>query len=681
MAIDTTPSTVATNALQAIPFASLIGGPLDASIKAQANAAKTSWEFIREVGLTVDPDTGEKKAVNVTFQYNNNGQMTTLVVPLLVIVPIPYLAINNVSIDFLANISASSSSVTETSSDTELGVDASAEAKFEYAGFSAGMEVKANYSSKQHSKSAQDSRYSVEYTMAVHVDGGQADMPAGLGTILNILQGSISSVSPEDSLKTSTDHINIRKEKRATLQVTVKDSHGVLAPAVKVAIEVVPRTGASPFNEPTPNVKLQLEHYLIKAILGEGGDESPRGRTLPPRMVLPYLRRYHSSMPTEKTVMTAMLEAHQVDEGRLLTRSGQQRQFLSPHINTSLNARRDELETMILGDGESPSSVTNSQGTVIFNLELTDAAFEGMEILQGEIQVTADIPVKAGEVGGQVKRDVKTVSYMIIPNGPPVIAPGKLEPSAPSVEFVKKGQEQTITITLTKNNKPVPSTTVKAQVAKSGTDPVSTYFSNIKVGNTDSGNAADAQGTTDKDGKITFTFTTLSSIAEKTSVNLKVIFSSGDVECESKLAVDILAPPIELTADPTELTFSDKSDKTVVITLKKNGTALVNTEVKAQLALTGGSTAATLFDVIGATPAGSGILTAENAIGKTDATNGKITFTFKAKQNASPALGTLTFTANDSNSAEVPVNVQLIQAGNDSEPRNALVLGPEDESV
>ena len=39
MAIDTTPSQVATNALQAIPFGSIIGGPLKACIEAQAMAA------------------------------------------------------------------------------------------------------------------------------------------------------------------------------------------------------------------------------------------------------------------------------------------------------------------------------------------------------------------------------------------------------------------------------------------------------------------------------------------------------------------------------------------------------------------------------------------------------------------------------------------------------------------
>ena len=60
MAVDKTPSQVATSALQAIPFGSIIGGPLKACVEAQALAAKTTWEFIQNVGINVNPETGEE---------------------------------------------------------------------------------------------------------------------------------------------------------------------------------------------------------------------------------------------------------------------------------------------------------------------------------------------------------------------------------------------------------------------------------------------------------------------------------------------------------------------------------------------------------------------------------------------------------------------------------------------
>lgn len=197
MPIDTTPSTVATNALQALPFATLIGGPLDAAIKAQAMAAKTSWEFIQQVGLNTDPATGKKEAVNVTFLFNKNGQTSKIIVPLLTIVPIPYIAIDEVQINFKANISASSSSVSETSESTTTDVGGSAKASINYGIFSASAEFKANYSSKKDSKAAQDSKYSVEYTMDVAVHAKQSDMPGGLQTMLNILQSSITEANPK----------------------------------------------------------------------------------------------------------------------------------------------------------------------------------------------------------------------------------------------------------------------------------------------------------------------------------------------------------------------------------------------------------------------------------------------------------------------------------------------------
>lgn len=259
MAIDTTPSTVATNALDALDFSSLIGGPMDAIIKAQALAAKTTYEFINEVGLTTDPDTGEKKPVNVTFQYNSGGKVATLTVPLLVILTVPNIEVSNFMIDFIANISASSSSTEETSSDTELGVDAEAEASLGIGPFSIKVKAKANYSSKQHSKAAQESKYSVEYTMNVKVEGGQSDMPAGLQTVLSILQGSNTSVDPDEMVVTRPKNINIDGKKQATLEVVLKDAQGYLAAGTTVILQT---ENDSPFEKVT-----YLKGYAIADVL------------------------------------------------------------------------------------------------------------------------------------------------------------------------------------------------------------------------------------------------------------------------------------------------------------------------------------------------------------------------------------------------------------------------------
>lgn len=246
MAIDVTPNTVATSALQALDFSSLIGGPMDAIVKAQALAAKTTYEFINEVCMTIDPDTNEKKPVNVIFTYNNNGQEATLTVPLLVILTIPSIEVSEFTIDFIANISAGSSSTEETSSDTELGVDASAEASLGIGPFSIKVKAEANYSSKQHSKASQESQYSVEYTMNVNIKGGQSGMPTGLQTVLNILQGSATTVGVDDQVLLSPANLNLDRVKSGTIQVTMTDSQGKYVKSGKVTL--TPPTD-NPFGE------------------------------------------------------------------------------------------------------------------------------------------------------------------------------------------------------------------------------------------------------------------------------------------------------------------------------------------------------------------------------------------------------------------------------------------------
>lgn len=160
MAISNVPANVATSAMQAIPFSSMIGGPLKACIEAQAMAAKTSWEFIKEVELNTD-EKGQKSAVMVAFSFNKGGRMTQLNVPLLTIVPIPYIAINSVDINFKANINASSSSVSENSSHTEYCGEVDAKAKLNLGLFSLEANLKANYSTKKDSKATEESKYSL----------------------------------------------------------------------------------------------------------------------------------------------------------------------------------------------------------------------------------------------------------------------------------------------------------------------------------------------------------------------------------------------------------------------------------------------------------------------------------------------------------------------------------------
>ena len=235
MPISNAASQVATNALQAIPFSSMIGGPLKACIEAQAMAAKTTWDFIQEVGLNTNPDTGEKSAVNVSFSFMQGGRMVQLNVPLLTIVPIPYIAIHSIDINFKANISASSSSVSENTESTTMGGSADINAGIKVGPFHMDAKLNANYSSKKDSKATEESKYSVEYTMDIAVKAGQDSMPAGLAKVLELLGNSLDVSDPAGTLEVNANQLTAVAATSgdtpvAELTAAYKNGEGLFAP-------------------------------------------------------------------------------------------------------------------------------------------------------------------------------------------------------------------------------------------------------------------------------------------------------------------------------------------------------------------------------------------------------------------------------------------------------------------
>jgi hypothetical protein len=194
--------TRAVQELRQIPFGYLIGEPLKAVIEAQALAAKTTIEFIEKVGfLPTDPDqdmlfTDETKDAdagtvrNVTFSYkkiDENGveKEVELTVPILSIVPIPYIRIDEVSIDFTAKLTDSIEHVTKTG----FKLDSSVSGKYKawWSPISLEFRTSMSYEASQATKS----RFIREYTMNIRVKATQDDMPAGLARILDILEQTI----------------------------------------------------------------------------------------------------------------------------------------------------------------------------------------------------------------------------------------------------------------------------------------------------------------------------------------------------------------------------------------------------------------------------------------------------------------------------------------------------------
>lgn len=188
----------ANRVLGSIPYGTLIGAPMTAAVEAQALAAQTSIDFIRSIGFENEDDStafGPVRTVTFDYQFrdttDNTEKSATLNVPLLTIVPIPYLRIDDMTIDFTSKITEEM--IRETKRDTS--VQADAELSVSYKQFLSPVKVgfKASVSVKHSSSAATSNRYKTEHTININVRAVQDDMPPGLTRVLDILESSITS--------------------------------------------------------------------------------------------------------------------------------------------------------------------------------------------------------------------------------------------------------------------------------------------------------------------------------------------------------------------------------------------------------------------------------------------------------------------------------------------------------
>ena len=125
------------------------------------------------------PAVAAKAAVPAVFEIQK------LEVPILTMLPIPYLRIEDVTIDFNAKID----SVEYQKIDTSLKIDASLEVKARWGWGSAKLNVSVAYQrNTQQGESVQRT-----YSMAVHIKAVQDEMPAGMQKVLDILESSMRS--------------------------------------------------------------------------------------------------------------------------------------------------------------------------------------------------------------------------------------------------------------------------------------------------------------------------------------------------------------------------------------------------------------------------------------------------------------------------------------------------------
>lgn len=206
--------------LQGIPFKNLIGGPLSACIQAQNDAAMTSINFINNVCLKEDKETGEKSAIYVSFSFIQNGRKVVINVPLIAIVPIPYIAINSIDINFKATVNGVECESNEDTYSEEYKRDTNTKSQKRRGFFlnknKKETKINTSFSTKRDSKSTQDSKFSVEATIDVAVHAGQESMPAGMAKILEMLGAAMDLCSPDGELSVNDTTFYAEKSPSST---------------------------------------------------------------------------------------------------------------------------------------------------------------------------------------------------------------------------------------------------------------------------------------------------------------------------------------------------------------------------------------------------------------------------------------------------------------------------------
>ena len=218
------------NTLQNLPFDSLIAAPLNACVNAQAEAAQSTINFIQSVGLNED-ENGNKQAVYVYFNFIQGGRRVTISVPLLTMIPIPYIAINTIDINFKAKVTGVQNASNTASESYEDKIEASKkESKLGWFKVTT-TKINTEVSTKKDSTSTKDSGYSVEATIDVAVHASQDSMPAGMAKILEMLGSAMDLCDPNGELTVNETYFELGPdEKEAKLIVTYKTPKGVYDP-------------------------------------------------------------------------------------------------------------------------------------------------------------------------------------------------------------------------------------------------------------------------------------------------------------------------------------------------------------------------------------------------------------------------------------------------------------------
>ena len=160
-----------TSALERTDFGNLLGAPINACVEAQVQAAQATADYLDRVGFVYNPDTKVYETVTISFRYSTSEGEKRITLPLVSVMPIPYLQIRQVNLKFSADLSVG-----------EQG---------RLTGKVSNAAVNPTGNSSSESQEVQQSTYSSELKVDVNILASSSDMPMGVAKLLQIMQQNI----------------------------------------------------------------------------------------------------------------------------------------------------------------------------------------------------------------------------------------------------------------------------------------------------------------------------------------------------------------------------------------------------------------------------------------------------------------------------------------------------------
>jgi hypothetical protein len=186
-----------------LPIKSLIAAPLNAATDANGRMARSQTQFM----LSTCFDKGqndELTPIMISFKMtrsvvNPDGTAGTPVeleftLPLLTIIPLNSLAVDDVKVHFEMEVKSSNSKDNETSSEQETAAKADITAKYNAGLFSVEVHGSVSRTSKETSSSKEHYESSNQAKYEIDVHAGQLPLPKGVTTIIDAFTANVSPI-------------------------------------------------------------------------------------------------------------------------------------------------------------------------------------------------------------------------------------------------------------------------------------------------------------------------------------------------------------------------------------------------------------------------------------------------------------------------------------------------------